>query len=462
MVTTSPVKRPPESPVASPSDASLRGLSGIQRLGHAITQVEPLLVLALLPFIWFPRWWSGWLLLVAVAALWGVRWLVHGHLSVRTPYDWPTAIMVLFLPLTLLPVFDWQLAGPKLLAFLFGLGLMYSLANALASRALVLVSVYATALVFGGGVALAGLVGTEWTAGKLLPLDPIYSRLPSLIQGITRYGARGAIHPNEIGGALTLLAPLAGALTLGALRLDAWRRGRRPWKIALPAALVLLDGLIALVLLLTLSRSAFMGLAVGMTIVLASWLLGAPRPRRQRLFGGLVLFSIAAVTLWVGWRLVATWTATADTGVDSFPSRLELWQRAIQMLQDFPFTGIGMGQFEPVLHSLYMPMLTPLGSYVPHAHNFVLQLGLDLGLPGALAFLALLVGFFRALWRVYRGTDSRELHAAAVGLAAGLASFLVYGLTDAIVVGSRGAIVMWLFLGLGAALARIPRPTAPR
>jgi len=38
---------------------------------------------------------------------------------------------------------------------------------------------------------------------------------------------------------------------------------------------------------------------------------------------------------------------------------------------------------------------------------------------------------------------------------AGMASFLVYGLTDAIVVGSRGAIVMWVFLGLGAALARL-------
>src|SRR4051812_19996475 len=137
------------------------GLSLPQRLGRAIVAAEPLLVLALLPFIWFPRWWSGWLLLL-IPLLWGVRGLVLGRWWVRTPYDLPTACMLVLLPLTLLPVFDWQLAGPKLLAFLLGLGLTFALARALTSRSLVLVGVYATVLVFGGGVALAGFVGTEW------------------------------------------------------------------------------------------------------------------------------------------------------------------------------------------------------------------------------------------------------------------------------------------------------------
>jgi len=230
--------------------------------------------------------------------------------------------------------------------------------------------------------------------------------------------------------------------------------------ILLPLALVLLDMAIALVLLLTLSRSAFMGLTVGVMLVLAWWLVGEQRsPRRRRLRGVLLLGMVGAAT-WVGWRLVAPWMASTEAGVDSFPSRLELWQRASLMLRDFPLTGIGMGQFEPVLHAIYVPMLTPPGEFVPHAHDIFLQLGLDLGIPGGLAFVWLLVGFFRALWQAYRRLDDLELRAATVGLLAGMSSFLVYGLTDAIVVGSRGAIVTWLFLGLGVALARL-RTCAP-
>jgi hypothetical protein len=442
------------------------GLSLTRRLGMAVTAAEPLLVLALLPFIWFPRWWSGWLLLL-IPLLWGVRGLVQGRWWVRTPYDLPTACMLVLLPLTLLPVFDWQLAGPKLLAFLLGLGVTFGLARALTSRSLVLVGVYATALVFGGGVALAGFVGTEWVPGKVPALDPFYRHLPTLIQGITRYGSRGAIHPNEIGGALTLLTPLAGALTLVAgqqtLGRGASRRGRR-WRtaIVLLAALGGLDLLIGLVLLLTLSRSALMGLAVGLTLVVAWWLVGIPRSPGRRRLGAAVLVVLAGVATLASWRLVSTWTATASTGVDSFPTRLEIWQRATLMLEDFPLTGIGMGQFEPVLHSLYIPLLVEPGEYVPHAHNFFLQLGLDLGILGGLAFVVLLAGFFRAVWGAYRQTDDVELRAVAVGLAAGLVSFLVYGLTDAIVVGSRGAIVMWLFLGLGAALGRLEGCTVRR
>jgi hypothetical protein len=40
--------------------------------------------------------------------------------------------------------------------------------------------------------------------------------------------------------------------------------------------------------------------------------------------------------------------------------------------------------------------------------------------------------------------------------------FLTYGLTDAIAVGSRGSIIFWIMLGLGAALARLPVCAADR
>ena len=113
-----------------------------------------------------------------------------------------------------------------------------------------------------------------------------------------------------------------------------------------------------------------------------------------------------------------------------------------------------MGQFSLVLHALYVPFSFPPEAYVPHAHNFLLQLGLDYGIPGALAVGALLVAFFRAMWVAGHQTTDREVGAVAQGLAAGMAAFLVFGLTDAITLGARGGLVLWIVLALGAAVSQ--------
>ncbi|MBI4493842.1 MAG: O-antigen ligase family protein [Chloroflexi bacterium] len=413
-----------------------------------LSSLEPLLLLALAPFLWFPRPWSG-LLLLLVPLLWALRRVVRGYLSVRTPYDVPAVCLVLLLPLTLLPVVDWTFAAPKLYGLLLGLALAYALANALGTPEQALLAVYATVLALGGGLAAVGLVGTEWMMHKLLPLGPLYERLPVLVRGVVYGTDQGGIHPNEVGGALALLVPLAVALLAGGLG-----RPRTRARGLLAAGLAATGGLMAIVLLLTQSRSAYAGCGIGLLLLLAWRLVAVPRSRRAQALGAAVVALAAVAGGWLAWRLATQWIAAAGTGLDTFTGRLELWDRAVSMLQDFPYTGIGMGQFSLVLHALYVPFLIAPDTYVPHAHNFFLQLGLDLGIPGALAVLGLLLAFFRALWQVYRRTDDAALRAAAVGLGAGMASFLTYGLTDAIALGARGGLGLWIVLGLGAALVR--------
>jgi putative inorganic carbon (HCO3(-)) transporter len=100
-------------------------------------------------------------------------------------------------------------------------------------------------------------------------------------------------------------------------------------------------------------------------------------------------------------------------------------------------------------------LLTPAGTWVPHAHNVLLQLGMDLGMPGALSMLLVLGAFLRAVWRATRRASDPLLSAIAVGLGASLAAFLIYGLIDTISVGARASIILWVVLGIGAALARV-------
>src|SRR5262249_7472614 len=263
-------------------------------------------------------------------------------------------------------------------------------------------------------------------------------------------------HPNEIGTVLAFLLPVGLALLLGSGG-QAWRSGRG--QLVAPAGVALVCVAMAGVLLLTQSRSAYLGLLAGLMAILVWQVASRPRSSRGRRFG-VALLGVAGVGAgWGGWRLITTWSRAREAGLESFPSRLELWSRSLSMLGDFPYTGIGLGQFSPVLHALYVPLAFPPDDYVPHAHNFFLQLAFDLGIPGAIAGLGLFAAFFRMLRAAYRGTGDRgtgdrELRAVAVGLAAGVLSFMVAGLSDAIPLGARAGLMLWTAFGLGAAIAR--------
>jgi putative inorganic carbon (HCO3(-)) transporter len=81
-----------------------------------------------------------------------------------------------------------------------------------------------------------------------------------------------------------------------------------------------------------------------------------------------------------------------------------------------------------------------------HAHNIFLQIALDSGLPGLVAYIALLlVAFGMALVTVRRWVPIRPI---IVGLCSSLLALHIYGLTDALALGSKTGVIFWLSLGL--------------
>jgi len=136
----------------------------------------------------------------------------------------------------------------------------------------------------------------------------------------------------------------------------------------------------------------------------------------------------------------------------SVDGRLEVWQRAVYMLQDFPFTGIGLGMFSKVAPILYPFFLVGPDASIPHAHNIYLEAGVDLGLPGLVAFIAFLTGMFAVAIQSVRSARGSELEPIAVGLFGGQIVYVVHGLFDAITFSSRPATVIWLVFGLTVAI----------
>ena len=133
--------------------------------------------------------------------------------------------------------------------------------------------------------------------------------------------------------------------------------------------------------------------------------------------------------------------------IGGLDERLEIWSRALYAIQDFSFTGVGIGAYNQVIPLLYPYFLIAPSVDIPHAHNLVLQVAIDLGIPGLIAWLAILiVVVVQAIGVLRRGPSL--LWALAAGVLGGLTAMLVHGVLDATLWGTKLAFVPWLLYAL--------------
>ena len=222
--------------------------------------------------------------------------------------------------------------------------------------------------------------------------------------------------------------------------------------------LILTCGLMGAALLLTKSRGGYIAAAVG--VILAVWFTG----RRSWAIGLLAATLVAIIGFLISTQgnsapdLVA---GAADSSTFAF--RLNVWRIALWMLQDFAFTGAGMGTFNDVGALLY-PFYETQN---PSAHNLYLQAGVDLGIPGLIALLATLM---LTLWlggralrrrRRHRGRRHKpapardtQLQPLTAGALAGIIGLMFHGLVDVALWNTRAAPAFWVMIAFVMALSR--------
>ncbi|MFN2296519.1 MAG: O-antigen ligase family protein, partial [Candidatus Promineifilaceae bacterium] len=131
---------------------------------------------------------------------------------------------------------------------------------------------------------------------------------------------------------------------------------------------------------------------------------------------------------------------------------LILWPWALEGIKDFPFTGTGFGTFREVVRRLYPVNIDP--NYdIAHAHNVFLQVALDVGIPGLIAYLAMLLVSAGAAWQLIK--RDQALRVVSAGLLASLAAFHTFGLTDTLALGSKSSVLLWAIFGLLAVMIRL-------
>ena len=309
----------------------------------------------------------------------------------------------------------------------------------------------------GLGFVSLGVLNAGWL-NKIDALTPIIDRLPNQLVPIPGQASDG-IHPNQIAGTLLFYLPLLWSVLLG----RNWRK--HTWQKWLWLGLALLG---TAVLLLTQSRSGWLGGLGAVGSLLLLWTLSLPRGSRQQrqllmLLGLLIIGGIVTLSLIGPERLISLWQDPAqETAVGSLSSlsfRQEVWRWTIVAIQDFPFTGIGLGSFRRVIRRLYPLGITP--SYdVAHAHNIYLHTAVDIGLPGLIIYLALLGLVIYLGWLAAQ--RSKPLRPYALGLIAGVIGFHIYGIGDVLALGSKTALSFWFLLGLITTLHQITQPPIPK
>lgn len=280
----------------------------------------------------------------------------------------------------------------------------------------------------GVSLALVAPVAVEWHKNKigLIP-NTIYNWFPLLLPD--------PVHPNVMAAIMVMIFPLPLAFVLNRQPAPTPLQ-RLIWWCALGVAFLL-----GLILLLTRSRGGYIALVAEMITVF--WFC------RHRIWAVIMLVGWVSGGAWFvsGSLQPASATVSALADTNTFAFRLTVWKTAVAMIRDFPFTGVGMGTFNDVATRLYPFPVVP----TPGTHNLYLQVAVDLGLMGLIAFLAiLLLALFlgRRSLQWARQTNDFFLIPMIIGTMAGIVAFMVHGLVDIVVWGTRTAFMPWVLIGL--------------
>jgi putative inorganic carbon (HCO3(-)) transporter len=420
-----------------------------------VTLIEPLaglaLTLVVAPLAAYTNYMTGAVLrpldvgqimLALALGAWLLRGLAHREIRLPlVPLLWPLLIFVGWAATSLLWAQSFEYAIPEVIKWVEVVLIMLVVVDARDRRSLGWV--IAGVLASGALQAALGI----WQFG-LRGVGPETFKISGHL-----YRAYGSFEqPNPYAGYIGMIWPVAAGLLIGQVSNIKYQisRGCVVSHLAsrlLPLATCAL--LLVVALVFSWSRGAWMG-ALAAVVVMAAAL-----PRRIWLgvsgvaLAAAVLFSANAIGALPGAvrARLTDFTQQAQVfdvrgvGINdanyAVLERLAHWQAAGEMIRYHPWTGVGFSNYEPAYPQYaLMNWPVPLG----HAHNYYLNVGAELGIPGLLAYL-LLWGVI--LWQTLRvlRRGSGWQRGLALGLLGAWAHLAAHNLFDDLYVNNTHLLV---------------------
>jgi O-antigen ligase len=220
--------------------------------------------------------------------------------------------------------------------------------------------------------------------------------------------------PNHFASLLGMAMPLALAIAV-----------RRPMGLPLRLIAGYTFAVAAVALVLSQSRSGWIGVSAGLAVT--CFLLGLRSGLRRALLAlaaAAAALAVAGASVWLLSPAVQERVRDALSG----NIRLALWGDTLDIVKARPWLGHGGGSFRWV----YPHFQKRLGEFIDpeHAHNDYLELVVAHGIPALLAAAAVAAAIFAALVRAVRRDDRGIGAALAAGAAGALAAAMVHALFD--------------------------------
>jgi O-antigen ligase len=329
------------------------------------------------------------------------RWKLNLH-----PADWGVLALTAVATLSLFFTNRLDVASNEWRIVILEPALFYWLLRAIRPKASQLWLLLDAFILGGLVVALYGLWQVGFDRASLITAEGGLLRLKSI------YGS-----PNNVALYLGRVIPLLAAMALlGSRKLH----GRRWWLYTA----VLIPTLLAFIF--TFSKGGlFLGLPAAFVIIFWQW----QQVNGRRAWPWLLFFGMAGVGGLILIQKIPALAGRLSLSGETGVFRLSLWQASLNMVADHPFFGVGLDNFLYEYRGRYILEAAWRDPNLSHPHNWLLDFGTRIGLPGLLAGLWLFGTFINTLRKIRPSVTAVWLP-VVVGLAAALADMLVHGLVD--------------------------------
>lgn len=243
-------------------------------------------------------------------------------------------------------------------------------------------------------------------------------------------------NPNMLAAYLVIVLPIA----LGEV-VVAGRWSTRLWYIFCSLA-------IGVCVVMTLSRAAWLGMAVAIVAFLLACDLRT---------GWLAVGAAATVPIWIGFvpdSFTRRLTSTLAISDGDLMYRMNIWRGVTRMIGDHLISGVGVG--EEAFKNAYVLYAVSGTEAAVHSHNLYLQVILELGIVGIVILALVMIMFAQRcsseISNLKRGSKTRIMISAGFS---GICGVLVMGLTDYVWYDYRVFLIFWAVMALTVALARI-------
>ena len=221
-------------------------------------------------------------------------------------------------------------------------------------------------------------------------------------------------------------------------------------------------GTVALAIVLSLARAAYLGLG-GLVIVFLWYLLRSRRSRSALLLVaslGIVGFGVAKFRAGEFVSLYAS--SITQPGELSNLERISRWLVAVNMVRDRPILGVGYGTYQTSYYSYRVLTLHTKERFrLMGVHSEYFEALSEMGWLGFAALLGLILTVARKANQVIRRADDPHDRTLALAALAGLASYLVHGVFNNYSGMDKLDMPFWLLVAVIAVLGMRLVPRAP-